>query len=172
MNGVPCCGMISGLNGPSLLPGASSLFAVVHSWTEVKLLSLECCPAGLTAIKAKQAAVEEEEEEEEGLMVHIFPVFLHPRTLLWFICSCLWENRRRVSLPSALRVVLTVQCGGWCMFAISIQLWLNKRAKLKSHWLQCFSSGSGRADELCCVGCSQLGLTPADRRNKTKTRPG
>lgn len=34
------------------------------------------------------------------LMVHILPVFLHPRTLLWSFCHCLWKNKRQALLPS------------------------------------------------------------------------
>lgn len=79
-----------------------------------KLLS-GSLPAWLTLIKAMQWG------RGEGLIVPIFPVFLHPRTLLWSICNCLWKNRRQVLLPSVFGVVLTVQCGRG-MLAINSQL--------------------------------------------------
>ena len=96
-------------------------------------------PAWPTLIKARQRS------REWGLIAHIFPVFLHPRTLLWSVCKCLRKNTRRLLLPSVFCVVLTVQCGRG-MFAINIQLAPNEGAKLKSHSLRHFSAGFERTN--------------------------
>lgn len=53
------------------------------------------CMADLHQSKAGKAG-------ERGLIVQIFPVFLHPGTLLWSICNCLWKNGRQAFALSCL----------------------------------------------------------------------
>lgn len=121
--------MVSGLNSPSLLWSVPSQKSSVPGFMGVRALHVRrnipfkqscwvwVCLHGWPSSKAVRVS--------HGLLVHIFPVFLHPRTLLWSICNCLWKNRRQVLLPPVFCVVLTVQCGRG-MLAISIKLLPNK----------------------------------------------
>lgn len=128
VNGVSCCWMVSGLNSPSLLWSVLSQKSSVPGFMGVRALHDKILLLNKTAECEFACMADPHQRQwgrEEGLLVHIFPVFLHPRTLLWSICNCLWKNRRQVLLPPVFCVVLTVQCGRG-MLAISIKLLPNK----------------------------------------------
>ncbi len=138
MLGAQCelCLLVSGLNSLSLpvLMGVSALH-VIQNISFNQSCWVWVCLHGWPSSKAVNRG--------EGLLECIFPVILHPRTLLWSVSNCLWKNRRQTLLPSVSCVVLTVQYGPG-MLAINIQLWPNSGAKLKSHLLRRFSAVFGR----------------------------